>query len=121
MEEYENGGDMREALKREMLEHQIDFERDPAMRDLASPSHPASDTPAEVADDQLIDRLLENSGSGDQPSEENLSEEQSPYRQDDRPFMADYPQSLQGGTGRLVHSRHKRTLLLVVFVYLSRH
>ena len=34
--EHEHGGDLREALKREIVERQIDFERDPSMRDLAS-------------------------------------------------------------------------------------
>jgi hypothetical protein len=33
--EYTQGGDLKKALRREIVEREIDFERDPAMRDLA--------------------------------------------------------------------------------------
>ena len=36
--EHLRGGDIRKALKREILEHEIDFERDPMMRDKAQQS-----------------------------------------------------------------------------------
>jgi hypothetical protein len=39
--EYMHGGDLRRALRQEVLQRERDFERDPAMRDLA-PSIPAS-------------------------------------------------------------------------------
>jgi hypothetical protein len=40
--EYMNGGDLKKALKHEIVEREIDFERDPAMRDLAPPDYISS-------------------------------------------------------------------------------
>jgi hypothetical protein len=36
--EYMHDGDVNKALQREIVEHEIDFERDPALRDLAVPA-----------------------------------------------------------------------------------
>jgi hypothetical protein len=36
--EHLQGGDLSKALRREVMEHEIDFERDPALRDLTVPS-----------------------------------------------------------------------------------
>ena len=44
--EYQKGNNLSEALKREVLEHELDFERDPAMRNPAPPSVTSQDSPA---------------------------------------------------------------------------
>jgi hypothetical protein len=38
MAEYIRGGDLKKALRREIVERQIDFERDPAVRDMTIPT-----------------------------------------------------------------------------------
>ncbi|HET8991991.1 MAG TPA: hypothetical protein VFN31_03090 [Candidatus Saccharimonadales bacterium] len=54
VDEHLKGGDLKKALNNEILERQIDFERDPAMRDTASPSHSA----ASVADQQSLESMI---------------------------------------------------------------
>lgn len=41
--EYMHDGDVAKALQREIVEHEIDFERDPALRDLATPGESDDD------------------------------------------------------------------------------
>jgi hypothetical protein len=52
--EYVNGGDLKKALKREIVEREIDFERDPAMRDLALRDAPLNGSSATVTLDKLL-------------------------------------------------------------------
>lgn len=40
--EYLRGGDIKQALKQELLEHEIDFERDPILRDRMKQTKPAT-------------------------------------------------------------------------------
>jgi hypothetical protein len=42
--EYMHEGDISKALQREIVEHEIDFERDPALRDLAMPGESDDDS-----------------------------------------------------------------------------
>lgn len=51
--EHLRGGNLRKALKREVLEREIDFERDPAMRDIAPVTLPAGGSIP------VLDNLLE--------------------------------------------------------------
>jgi nicotinate-nucleotide--dimethylbenzimidazole phosphoribosyltransferase len=120
IEEYENGGDMREALKREVLEHEIDFERDPAMRDLAPPGNPGADDHADDAGNQLIDRLLENSGGGHAAG--TPGDQQNPYRpEDSHAWQSGHHGRSKVVLDTLLISVISILLLLVIFVYLSRH
>lgn len=52
------GGDLGKALEREILEREIDFERDPAMRDIAIPTDSASTgtTTSNTALSQLLEQ-----------------------------------------------------------------
>ncbi len=51
--EHLRGGDIRRSLRREMVERQIDFERDPAMRDIG-----ALDTPTSGGDNLKLQQML---------------------------------------------------------------
>lgn len=63
IEEYKKGGDLQEALRREMLERERDFERDPAMRDHVSHGSEAAGKSATGLDDPAIQELLGKTGS----------------------------------------------------------
>lgn len=43
MSEYTRGGDVQKALRAELVEHEMDFERDPLLRDRKRPAEPSTD------------------------------------------------------------------------------
>ena len=61
--EYQKGGDLGEALKREVMEREMDFERDPAMRSLAPSSVTPSDDKAVDADNSTLEQLLKEANA----------------------------------------------------------
>lgn len=67
--EYLHGGDVKKILRREIVEHEIDFERDPVLRDLAntaivSLSETASDS-SKATFENMVEKASE--GLGDKP------------------------------------------------------
>ena len=68
IEVYLRGGNVKKALRRELIEREIDFERDPAVRDQGF-----IDNPSREASDNKIDALLKKSGFDweDRPSRPN--------------------------------------------------
>lgn len=66
VEAHMRGGDIQKVLQQEMLEHQIDFERDPVMRDY----RPQQEVTARQASSAALDRLLSRTGF-DERSEEH--------------------------------------------------
>lgn len=58
--EYIHAGDLRAALRHEIVEHEIDFERDPQMRDVSpaqSPGDDSTDDRGKAALDELLKRV----------------------------------------------------------------
>ena len=68
--EHLNGGDVARALRREIVEHEIDFERDPALRDMAVPGEGESKESSKLIapGKEALDQLLQKAG-------EHISEE----------------------------------------------
>ncbi len=123
--EYERGGDMREALRREILEHQIDFERDPAMRDLAV-QDPASDDAQEADGDTppFLEKLFQGSEEseedkpGDKPNEHARPFDDS---DDSHAWRSHGGNRSKAALDALFVSVISILLLLVIFIYISRH
>lgn len=65
VQEYIRGGDVQKALQREIVEHEIDFERDPALRDMAVTETEVAreadpmNTPGKEALNQLLQKAEE--------------------------------------------------------------
>lgn len=124
LEEYERGGDMREALKREILEHQIDFERDPAMRDLAVASGKSGVAEGDNAEKQLMDKIMTAGAvaidSADNEKDGAAAEEagHAPYDHDYHP--KNYHRRRKAFVDAALVSVISVLALLVVFVYVSR-
>lgn len=72
--EHLRGGDLEEALRREIVEHEIDFERDPALRGM-NPDSGSVDANATSGEEVLI-KLLESAAD----SVPNASEEIAFYK-----------------------------------------
>jgi hypothetical protein len=64
--EYLQGGDIQKALQREIVEHEIDFERDPALRNLPTHSdHTPNDTDTKAAPShEALNQLLQKAVVG---------------------------------------------------------
>jgi hypothetical protein len=56
--EYTRGGDVQKALRAELVEHEIDFERDPLLRDRKRPA----EAPAEDRGQPTLETLLQKAG-----------------------------------------------------------
>ena len=67
--EYLRGGDIKKALRSEIVEHEIDFERDPAMRDIA-PASQSSQNQGGAAQTILNDLVQKASANVGADSEE---------------------------------------------------
>ncbi|HVX57528.1 MAG TPA: hypothetical protein VHA37_07390 [Candidatus Saccharimonadales bacterium] len=129
--EYRRNGDMHEALKREITEHEIDFERDPAMRDLAlsATGGSSSDTPpAAGADHPVIAELVQQataandapSGEHGQPAEHKESPDPPPSPPTGPPTETtplSYGPIIDVAIAVLIIV----LVLLVLIVYLTRH
>jgi len=80
--EYLHGGDLKKALRQEIIEREIDFERDPGLRDMGkiNNSHAltTSAAPADAASQTALHQLLERAEASI-PSA-NLSEEAAFYK-----------------------------------------
>ncbi|HEX4774203.1 MAG TPA: hypothetical protein VH234_01680 [Candidatus Saccharimonadales bacterium] len=61
--EYLRGGEVKKVLRQEIVEHEIDFERDPAMRDLPAQATPARASTA-PATKSTLDKLVEQASAG---------------------------------------------------------
>jgi hypothetical protein len=69
--EYLRDGDLKKALRREIIERQIDFERDPAIRDIAVYPNPLSTSTTTDNGRAALDKLLKRTDlSADTRSEE---------------------------------------------------
>lgn len=68
--EYLRGGDIRKALKREVVEREIDFERDPAMRDKAV--NTISGGGAAQSSPKTLDEMIKRAASQVDGSEETM-------------------------------------------------
>jgi hypothetical protein len=109
------GGNIEEALRREIVEHEIDFERDPALRDM-KPDGPV-DTAADS--ESVLIKLLENAAGSIPDSNEEVAfyKAQASYHaaqdevQQKRRHLLDL--ALVGIIAMLV--------ALVIILYLTRH
>jgi hypothetical protein len=71
--EYLRGGDIQKALRHEILEHEIDFERDPALRDKSAISDLDEDSNQIIASGkEALNQLLQKAGAGISGSDEEL-------------------------------------------------
>lgn len=59
--EYLQGGDIKAALHHEIIEHEMDFERDPVLRDMAVHQAPGSADNGKSSLDELLERAELNS------------------------------------------------------------
>ena len=73
--EHLNGGNVARALKREIVEHEIDFERDPALRDMAIPGEGESKESSKVVapGKEALNQLLQKAGENISDSEDPLN------------------------------------------------
>lgn len=63
--EYLQGENIQQSLQREIVEHEIDFERDPALRDLALPADDSNDTKhINVPGKDALNQLLQHAEAG---------------------------------------------------------
>lgn len=69
--EHLSGGDVKKILRHEIVEHEIDFERDPAVRDVKVPDQPFTRGAATTPGKETLNKLLEkaSAGLGDSQSE----------------------------------------------------
>lgn len=58
--EHLKGGDIQKALRREIVEREIDFERDPALRDMSTASAAGGGATGKAALDQLVQQASAN-------------------------------------------------------------
>jgi hypothetical protein len=72
LSEYFQGGDIHRALQREIVEHEIDFERDPALRDTAVPgdANDSDNQKVTAPGKEALNQLLQKAGAGIFGSEE---------------------------------------------------
>ncbi len=77
--EHVRGGDLHAALKAEITQHEIDFERDPQMRDHANQQ--ITDVKDDDSDDQVIQQMNENptEKTSSKAVSTKLTEEQEQY------------------------------------------
>ena len=66
--EHLSGGDLKKALRQEIVEHEIDFERDPLLRDMTP--QPAASNSKLPADNATLDTLLQKASLGADTSQE---------------------------------------------------
>jgi hypothetical protein len=114
--EHLSGGDIKKALKREIVERELDFERDPSLRDM-TPSHNGGlgTASSDVALAQMINKAEASVAS----SQEEVAFLKAKSDFDNK------QQSQKDKQVKLVNSALAGTiLLLIVFVillYLTRH
>lgn len=78
IDEHLRGGDLKKALRLEIIEREIDFERDPAMRDMAVPATPAASQGSAAnktskANQTALNKLLEQAEADIQDSNEEAA------------------------------------------------
>lgn len=80
IDEHLHGGDLKKALRREIIEREIDFERDPAIRDMAPPANPATGGEAGAgtaktgkASQTTLNKMLEQAATEIQDSNEEAA------------------------------------------------
>jgi len=73
--EYFHGDDIQKALQREILEHEIDFERDPALRDMAVSTDGGNDDSKKVIapGKEALNELLQRAGAGIFAADEEIT------------------------------------------------
>lgn len=119
--EYQNGGDMAEALKREVMEHEKDFERDPALRTLAPSSVAGQDgsDDSPIGDSVTLEKLLKKVVPG-AVSEQKATASTAPH--------AEYPVESDGDRRKRLRALADAAffavigilIALVIIVYLRR-
>ena len=88
--EYLHGGDVPKALQREIVEHEIDFERDPALRDLSVPADTISNdatqvtAPGKEALNQLLQQAEAGLGENDNALAYNKDKSDNAAKQDEQ-------------------------------------
>jgi len=75
IDEHLRGGDIKKALRREIVEREIDFERDPAIRDMAAYSAPAisQSSATSKAGQAALNKLLDQAAANIQDSNEEAA------------------------------------------------
>ena len=73
--EYLRGGDVKKVLQREIVEHEIDFERDPALRDLSVSGDNTDNTadPVSAPAKETLEQLLRKAEAGIAGDDEALA------------------------------------------------
>jgi hypothetical protein len=73
--EYLLGGNIQQSLQREIVEHEIDFERDPALRDIALPAdtNKSDITHLNAPGKEALHQLLKEAEAGIDTNEEELT------------------------------------------------
>jgi hypothetical protein len=92
--EYFHGGDIQKALLREIVEHEIDFERDPALRDKSVPGAVDDDDARRVSVPGRgeLDHLLEKAGAGIVANDELVAYDKTDAKHEGRQAVQRYPQ-----------------------------
>lgn len=75
IDEHLHGGDLRKALRREIIEREIDFERDPAIRDMPLYSAPSisQNSTTNKANQAALNKLLDQAAANIQDSNEEAA------------------------------------------------
>jgi hypothetical protein len=76
--EYLHGGNMQKALHREVVEHEIDFERDPALRDMSTTDDDLENGNAIAPDRESLDELLKKAEAILPQSDDDLNYHKAP-------------------------------------------
>jgi hypothetical protein len=115
--EHLSGGDLKKALRREVTERQIDFERDPAVRDVAVYAPTGGATTGETGR-AALDKLLKQAdlGADDRSEEAAFFKARATYEADQLQLHKQQRRLIDIGIGGLIIL----LLALVIGLYMSR-
>jgi hypothetical protein len=111
--EHLRGGDLAKALRREIVEREIDFERDPALRDMA-PDGGAASGGGRASNPSTLDEMLAKAGAkvGDNSEEAAYFKARAAYEADQHGKHRQQRRMMDASLGIVI------TVLLALVIYL---
>jgi hypothetical protein len=117
--EYLHGGDVKKILRKEIVDHEIDFERDPAVRDITVPTSTAPAPASVVVDSKIaLDKLVEKASvSFGDSNAEAYYKARAVYEAEDNRQQKNKSQLVGVGMAATITV----LLAIVIVLYFTRH
>ncbi len=117
--EHLRGGDVKKILRREIVEHEIDFERDPVLRDLPADSSQAKPSASATASKQTLNQLFEQASAGLGGETDALAyyKARAAYEAQEQQEQSDHRRLVDVGFGIVITA----LVAVILILYVMRH